>query len=294
MGVATALGTTLLVVESFTLPIFRSGGRTGLSFWGWVVNHTVFGPAVEYIPLEDYSREMEGLKIAAEIKQLPAPSAEELQTVMAYLKISELSARQLLTHQGMPTGSPAMLKQYYDLEADVRRDGEYHSVRELVQPDQEEVWEVARVLVQAGDFISSAQDFVSSFTSYRREIGDFWATPGETLQAQTMRREEGIESSCDCDDMAILLCSILRAGGIPPEDVFCAIGTWDGEGHMFLVMAGENGQDRIIEATAPSSRPVKGNYRIYALFNDRYTFAYSEGLREFCLKPVEEKQYERV
>lgn len=284
MRPVTALGLTFLVVESFTLPIFRSGGRTGLSFWGWVVNHTVFGPPVEYVPEEDYTRELIGLKATTAVDEL-APSVEKLQKVKAYYRLSEPSARQLLSHQGRPTGGPAMLKQYYHLRADVRRDGQYHSIRELVQPDDPEVREIARVLMQADDFVGAAQDFVASFTTYRREIGDFWATPGETLEAQTLRREEGIEFSCDCDDMAILLCSILR-NYIPPEDIYCAIGDWNGEGHMWVVMANSNG-DRVIEATAPSSKRVKGNYRLYAIFNDQYAFSYPEGLREFCLIPVE-------
>ena len=182
-----------------------------------------------------------------------------------------------------------MLKQYFDLKADVRNDG-YYSIRQLVQPDDPEVREIAQVLVQADDFIASAQDFVASFTSYKREIGDYWATPGETLQAQTLRKEGGTEPSCDCDDMAILLCSILRAGGIPAEDVFCAIGVLDGDGHMWCVTKGETEEDRVIEATASSSKSTRGKYKLYAIFNDKYCFSYPEGIREFCLMPVEEKE----
>ena len=48
-----------LLVMSFTVPIFRSGGRTNLTFISWLVNHTVFGPRVEYVPFEDYSAELE-------------------------------------------------------------------------------------------------------------------------------------------------------------------------------------------------------------------------------------------
>jgi len=42
-----------LFLASF-LPIWRSGLRDSLNFWGWVLNHTVWGPPVEYIPEEDY------------------------------------------------------------------------------------------------------------------------------------------------------------------------------------------------------------------------------------------------
>jgi len=182
-----------------------------------------------------------------------------------------------------------VLRQYFDLKADVRHDGEYHSIRELVQPDDGEVREIARVLVQADDFVAAAQDFVASFTTYHTEIGDYWATPVETLQTQTLRREEGIVVGCDCDDMAILLCSILR-NYIPAEDVFCAVGKWNGDGHMFIVLSDPSGEDRVLEATASSKTPLRGNYKVAAIFNDKYAFAYPEGIREFCLKPVEEKE----
>ena len=172
-----------------------------------------------------------------------------------------------------------MLKQFYDLKADVRHDGQYHPIRQLVTPDDPEVREIARVLVQAEDYISACQDFVNSFTTYRGEIGDFWATPAETLGAR----------AGDCDDSSILLCSLLR-NYIAPEDVFCAVGEWSGGGHMFVAMLGENGRNRIIESTAPSSRPVRGNYKVMALFNDQYTFASPEALRKFCLIPVEGKE----
>ena len=45
----------------FTAPIFRSGGRTDLTMFQWIVNHTIFGPPVEYVPEEDYAKELEGV-----------------------------------------------------------------------------------------------------------------------------------------------------------------------------------------------------------------------------------------
>jgi hypothetical protein len=59
MGTGGKLLTAFVAVESFTLPVFRSGGRTHLTFWGWLFNHTIFGPPVEYVPEEDYIAELE-------------------------------------------------------------------------------------------------------------------------------------------------------------------------------------------------------------------------------------------
>ena len=50
------LGVWVLVL-SLTLPIFRSGGRTNLTFWNWVKNHSIYGKKCEYVPEEDYMAE---------------------------------------------------------------------------------------------------------------------------------------------------------------------------------------------------------------------------------------------
>lgn len=76
------------------LPVFRSGGRTGLSLWGWIINHTIWGPPVEYVPEEDYARELEGVKITSHVERLPPSSIEG---TMRFYKISEVSARKLLS-----------------------------------------------------------------------------------------------------------------------------------------------------------------------------------------------------
>ncbi len=179
-----------------------------------------------------------------------------------------------------------MLRLYHDLLARVRGDNQPHSIRSLVRPDDPEVREIARALAQANDFVGAAQDFVNSFTTYRREIGDYWTVPAELLAAR-----EG-----DCDDKAILLESLLR-NYIPAEDVYCAFGSWrqngSAEGHMWIVMA--NGStDRIIEATAPSRASIKGNYQLEAIFNDRYAFAYPQAIEHFELVPVEIRQEAEV
>ncbi|GAI62925.1 unnamed protein product, partial [marine sediment metagenome] len=174
---------------------------------------------------------------------------------------------------------------YDDLLADVRHDHEYHSIRSLVQVDDPEVREVARVLVQSSDFLTTAQEFVNSFTTYGSEVGDFWRTPSETLE-----KSDEPDPGVDCDDSAILLCSILR-NYIPPDQVYCAFGLWTmggkTDGHMFVVTKGEGGEDRLLESTAPPGKSLRGNYVIYGIFNDSYCFATDIGLREFDLKTVE-------
>jgi len=44
------------LVLAFTVPIFRSGLKTNLTFLEWIINHTIYSPdIVEYIPEEDYT-----------------------------------------------------------------------------------------------------------------------------------------------------------------------------------------------------------------------------------------------
>ncbi|MBA7466246.1 hypothetical protein ES707_01423 [subsurface metagenome] len=87
-----AIGTA--IVASFTIPVFRSGGRTHLTFWQWVWNHTIFGPPIEYVPEEDYARELEGVEIPRQLS-----SGSQLEGARVYYQISEPSARELLSHQ---------------------------------------------------------------------------------------------------------------------------------------------------------------------------------------------------
>ena len=47
-------------VIAFTWPVFRSGGRANLTLFDWIKNHSIWGPPVEYVPEELYSRELEG------------------------------------------------------------------------------------------------------------------------------------------------------------------------------------------------------------------------------------------
>lgn len=176
------------------------------------------------------------------------------------------------------------LRVFGELRANVRYDGRYHPIRALVQPGSPLVREVAAVLSQSPDPVQAAHEFVSRFTSYKPEVGDFWAQPGEMLSAR-----QG-----DCDDSAILLCSLVR-NYLPPEKVFCAVGLWNvgglPEGHMWVVVEGEDGEDRILESTAQPHSPLQGEYRTMALFNDRYALATPQALQEFDLQPAPDAVY---
>ncbi len=169
---------------------------------------------------------------------------------------------------------------YYDLAADVRYTNSRVPIRQLVTPNHPEVKAVADILFEDPDFIDACHEFVNSFTKYKHEEGDYWAAAGETLERR----------SGDCDCLSILLCSLLRVH-IPADRVFCAFGMWTvngkTDGHMYVITE-KDGEDFIIESTASPEQSLVGQYNLYALFNDQYTFATPVGMKVFDLRPVEQ------
>ena len=130
----------------------------------------------------------------------------------------------------------------------VRYPGQWHDIRDFVQPANPDV---VALYHQYADYWS-LYDFVCREISYRRDTGEFWLTPSETLA----RRR------ADCEDTSILLTSLIRAGGTP---VYVSLGTYQGYGHAWCEYRGE-----ILESTFTSARrvPDPQNYVAYARFNE--------------------------
>lgn len=66
------------------------------------------------------------------------------------------------------------------------------------------------------------------------QTNDFWAFPSETMNFKIG----------DCDDKCILLASILRRY-LSDKQVWCTVGTFQGVGHMWVVVG-----NRVLETTA--------------------------------------------
>jgi len=132
----------------------------------------------------------------------------------------------------------------------VRYPGQRHDLREFVQPDNPDV---LAIYAQYGPDPWGLYDFVCRHVDYRRDWGEFWMTPSETLRGYG-----------DCEDSSILLTSLIGAGGAP--NCYVALGSLGGYGHAWCQY---NGQ--VLETTYTSARPVPdlGNYETFALFNDQ-------------------------
>lgn len=132
-------------------------------------------------------------------------------------------------------------------------------------------------LSQAGfddirDWVAINIDYTSDAKRWDK---DYWQIPEETMSYL----------AGDCEDFAILLCSLLRAYGVAPEQVYVALGV-DGEeeGHAFLIEDWNNDSEwRKIESQAtaqfsswpswfglPNPDSRLDEYEITAAFNDRY------------------------
>jgi predicted transglutaminase-like cysteine proteinase len=106
--------------------------------------------------------------------------------------------------------------------------------------------------------------------------GDYWQFPVEIIE----------NGAGDCEDIAILLCSLLRAAGVPPEEVYVAVGTIKGtnDAHAYLFEHKSKGVWRVIE---PQVSPILSNLTSdmadwvvtadysskLTCFNDKYVFA---------------------
>lgn len=91
------------------------------------------------------------------------------------------------------------------------------------------------------------RDWASWYIAYKsdQEIhgkSEYWQFPEETLELRTG----------DCEDFAILLCSMLRAYGVPSDQVYvaCGFGEDKTRGHAYLVEKWYRGIWRVIEPQA--------------------------------------------
>jgi hypothetical protein len=131
----------------------------------------------------------------------------------------------------------------------VRYLGQWDDIRSFVQPESPDV---VAIYSEVGPDSWSLYDWVCRNIDYRRDIGEFWAFPSETLRGMG-----------DCEDTSNVLTSLLCCGGI---NAYTVIGDYQGYGHAWVDRGGQ-----IYETTYIQARPVPDpeHYTPYCLFNDR-------------------------
>jgi uncharacterized protein YkwD len=122
---------------------------------------------------------------------------------------------------------------------------------------------------------------------------DYWQTPAETIEL----------GSGDCEDHAILLCSLLRAYGVPADEVYVAVGSdHAGDAHAWLIEKYFTGLWRIydentnVTSKGPAIGSTQGNnFHTSYCFNDTTGFRgeppLPDGVYEFessvCYYPMD-------
>jgi len=116
---------------------------------------------------------------------------------------------------------------------------------------------------------SKVHEMVNRRVGYCRETIDRWSPPQETWDSR----------KGDCEDFALLKRAMLKASGIPDEDLFFVL-AWDSARraqHAFLI-ARQNGKDYILDVPGglTTMYPVEKamDFRPWAAFTGSGTWAY--------------------
>lgn len=114
---------------------------------------------------------------------------------------------------------------------------------------------------------SDAYFWVRRNIRYSRELGDIWSPPRHTLA-----RKSG-----DCEDMAALLCSILRAMGY---DAYVRVGRVVETGRLHAWVVYYDGEWREVDPSSGLRPGVDFHYHVIADFNERESLIYDR--EEWC------------
>jgi len=131
----------------------------------------------------------------------------------------------------------------------VRYPGQWHDIRKFVQPGNPDILNLYR---ETGPNVWTCLDWVCRNISYRHDVGEWWSFPSETIE----------RGSGDCEDSAILTCSLLRNF----TNGHVALGSYQGYGHAWCQLDGQ-----LFETTYTRARPVPDpeDYLTFALFDER-------------------------
>ncbi len=124
-----------------------------------------------------------------------------------------------------------------------------------------------------GEMIYGCFDWVCRNIKYRSERGDVWHFPAEAIQI----------GHGDCEESSFIACSLLRACGLSPDEIFVALGTYGRGGYHAWCTLLDNGKYWALETTlsqAPDDIPEQEYpYDAWILFNDVHTMELKPGFQ---------------
>ncbi|MBA7692236.1 hypothetical protein ES703_100799 [subsurface metagenome] len=138
----------------------------------------------------------------------------------------------------------------------VRYPGQWNYLQDFVQPDNPDVLAISS---QYPDYWA-LYDWVCSEIQYRADPHEFFQFPSETIA-----RRLG-----DCEDSALLTCSLLRNFA----DAYVVLGNYRGYGHAWCQLDGQ-----LLETTYTRARlvPDPQDYCPYIIFNDQEVIEFWPG-----------------
>lgn len=158
--------------------------------------------------------------------------------------------------------------------------GEKVYLTEFVTPKTYLVEQLVPSLQIIREMIYGCFDWVCRNIKYRSERGDVWHFPAEAIH----------QGYGDCEESSFIACSLLRACGLSPDEIFVALGTHGRGGHAWCALL-NNGKYWALETTlshAPDSIPEQVHpYEPYILFNDVHTIELKSG---FVLTKTHQKE----
>ncbi len=143
---------------------------------------------------------------------------------------------------------------------------------ELVTPYAPLIQQIASGLQAPtkGETIWNCWNWVCRNIKYKSEWPDIWLMPAEAI----------LKGFDDCEEHAFAVCSLLRASGLSPDEVFVALGTYGGDGHSWCSYL-KDGKYYVLEAVlsaAPDAATEQAPpYDAYILFNDVQTITLKPG-----------------
>jgi len=139
----------------------------------------------------------------------------------------------------------------------VRYPGQWNYLQDFVQPENPDVLTISS---QYGPDYWALYDWVCSEIQYRADPHEFFQFPSETIA-----RRLG-----DCEDSALLTCSLLRNFA----DAYVVLGNYRGYGHAWCQLDGQ-----LLETTYTRARlvPDPQDYCPYIIFNEQEVIEFWPG-----------------
>ncbi|KYC45512.1 MAG: Transglutaminase-like superfamily protein [Candidatus Methanofastidiosum methylothiophilum] len=144
----------------------------------------------------------------------------------------------------------------------------------FITPDNEKIRSFANQIdtenpVTIYKFVRDEIKYVEDYLTFDYRF-EYWQFPEETLKLRTG----------DCEDQAILLCTLLRAKGYSPEDVKVVFGlTSSNTGHAWVELFYEGGWV-VFDPTSSANEYIEKT-RYYSLINANYKGSFNDVNYEF-------------